>query len=233
MSEKNKHIYFLGIGGIGMSAIARYYNTQGYKVSGYDKTKTVLSQQLEAEGIKVHYTEDVKHIPQNPELIIYTPAIPNTHKELIWLQTNGYELKKRAEVLGIISRQKRTLAVAGTHGKTSTTSLLTHILKVGGVDCTAFLGGIAENYGSNFVAGQSDFVVVEADEYDRSFLHLSPEMAAITNTDPDHLDIYGDAKNMLKNGFGAFVKKIKRGGFVFLQNEVEAISKRKILFDMV
>ncbi len=230
MSKKNKHIYFLGIGGIGMSAIARYYNAEGYTVSGYDKRETVLTRQLEAEGIKIYYTEDIEHIPAKPELIIYTPAIPNTHVEIQWLKTNDFDLKKRAEVLGIISRQKRTLAVAGTHGKTSTTSLLTHILKVGGIDCTAFLGGIAENYGSNFVAGKSDFVVVEADEYDRSFLHLSPEMAAITNTDPDHLDIYGDAKNMLKNGFGAFVKKIKRGGFVFLQNDVEAISRKKNTF---
>lgn len=229
-SRKENHIYFLGIGGIGMSALARYYNAQGYTVSGYDKTATVLTRQLEAEGIKIHYTENIKHIPEKPELIIYTPAIPKEHKELQWLRKNGYELKKRAEVLGIISRQKRTLAVAGTHGKTSTTSLLTHILKVGGIDCTAFLGGIAENYGSNFVSGKSDFVVVEADEYDRSFLHLSPEMAAITSTDADHLDIYGDAKSMLKNGFGAFVKKIKRGGFVFLQNDVEAISRKKNTF---
>lgn len=219
-----KHIYLLGIGGIGMSALARYYNRNGYTVSGYDKTRTELTKKLETEGIEIHYTEDVTKIPENPELIIYTPAVPKEHKEIQWLQKRGCELKKRAEVLGIISREKRALAVAGTHGKTTTTSLLTHILKVGGIDCTAFLGGIAENYGSNFVAGSSDFVVVEADEYDRSFLHLSPEIAAVTSTDADHLDIYGDADTMLESGFGAFVKKVNPEGFVFLQNDAEVKS---------
>ncbi len=219
-----KHIYLLGIGGIGMSALARYYNRNGYTVSGYDKTRTELTKKLETEGIEIHYTEDITKIPENPELIIYTPAVPKEHKEIQWLQKRGCELKKRAEVLGIISREKRALAVAGTHGKTTTTSLLTHILKVGGIDCTAFLGGIAENYGSNFVAGSSDFVVVEADEYDRSFLHLSPEIAAVTSTDADHLDIYGDADTMLESGFGAFVKKVNPEGFVFLQNDAEVKS---------
>lgn len=219
-----KHIYLLGIGGIGMSALARYYNRNGYTVAGYDKTRTELTKKLETEGIEIHYTEDITKIPENPELIIYTPAVPKEHKEIQWLQKRGCELKKRAEVLGIVSREKRALAVAGTHGKTTTTSLLTHILKVGGIDCTAFLGGIAENYGSNFVAGSSDFVVVEADEYDRSFLHLSPEIAAVTSTDADHLDIYGDADTMLESGFGAFVKKVNPEGFVFLQNDAEVKS---------
>lgn len=213
-----------------MSALARYYHAAGKTVSGYDKTSTVLTRRLAAEGIKIHYEEDITQIPENPELIIYTPAVPKEHQEIQWLQKRGCELKKRAEVLGIISRKKRALAVAGTHGKTTTTSLLTHILKVGGIDSTAFLGGIAENYGSNFVAGNSDYVVVEADEYDRSFLHLSPEIAVVTSTDADHLDIYGDPDAMLKSGFGAFVKQVKRGGTLFLQNDAAVKSRRKNVF---
>lgn len=225
---QQKKAYFLGIGGIGMSAIARYLHTEGYEVSGYDKTATVLTRKLEEEGIKIHFEEDVSQIPTAPDWVVYTPAIPKKHKEIQWLKANGFELKKRAEVLGFISKEKRTLAIAGTHGKTTTTSLLTHILKVGGIDCTAFLGGIAENYGSNFIAGKSDFVVVEADEYDRSFLHLSPEMAAITSTDADHLDVYGNAESMLESGFKAFVKKVKTEGTVFLHKDVSlTVSDRK------
>lgn len=228
--KTTKTAYFLGIGGIGMSAIARYLHAEGYVVSGYDKTSTVLTRKLEAEGIRVYYEEDISHIPEDPDLLIYTPAIPDTHKELRWLRAHDFDLKKRAEVLGIISREKKCLAVAGTHGKTTTTSLLTHILKVGGIDCTAFLGGIAENYKSNFVSGKSNYVVVEADEYDRSFLHLSPEMAAVTSTDADHLDIYGDAESMLESGFGAFVKKVNPDGFVFLNNKAEVETAHRNAF---
>ena len=207
-----KKLYFLGIGGIGMSAIARYFNGLGVEIHGYDKTQTELTKNLEKEGMKIHYEEDISLIPKALDLVIWTPAIPKEHKELIWFRDNGFELKKRAEVLGIISRAKKALAIAGTHGKTSTTSILTHILKEGGVDCSAFLGGIAMNYESNFVLGKDDYVVVEADEFDRSFLHLNPQLAAIMSMDPDHLDIYGDEQSILDTGFLAFAKKVNPGG---------------------
>lgn len=214
-----KKLYFLGIGGIGMSAIARYFNGLGVEIHGYDKTQTELTRNLEKEGMKIHYDENVSKIPKGLDLVIWTPAIPKEHKELIWFRENNFELKKRAEVLGIISRAKRTAAVAGTHGKTSTTSILTHVLKEGGVDCSAFLGGIAMNYESNFVMGKEDWVVVEADEFDRSFLHLDPSIAAIMSMDPDHLDIYGDEQSILDTGFLAFAKKIKPGGTLLVNVE--------------
>ena len=182
------------------------------KIFGYDKTRTELTKNLENEGMTIHYDENINLIPEGLDLVIWTPAIPKTHKELIWFREQNFDLKKRAEVLGIISRAKRAAAVAGTHGKTSTTSILTHVLKEGGVDCSAFLGGIATNYQSNYVQGETDWVVVEADEFDRSFLHLSPEIAAIMSMDPDHLDIYGDEESILETGFLAFAKKIKPGG---------------------
>ncbi len=208
----------MGIGGIGMSAIARYFNGLGVEIHGYDKTQTELTKNLEKEGMKIHYQEDISLIPKGLDLVIWTPAIPKEHKELIWFRDNGFELKKRAEVLGIISRAKKALAVAGTHGKTSTTSILTHVLKEGGVDCSAFLGGIAMNYESNFVMGKDDYVVVEADEFDRSFLHLNPQIAAIMSMDPDHLDIYGDEQSILDTGFLAFAKKVNPDG-TLLVNE--------------
>ncbi len=216
-----KKIYFVGIGGIGMSAIARYFNGLGVDIYGYDKTETVLTKKLVEEGMQIHYEDDPTQIPDNIDLVVYTPAVPNTHKELNFFWDNGFEVKKRAEVLGIISRNRRCIAIAGTHGKTSTSSILTHLLKVGGVDCTAFLGGIAQNYESNFVQGHSDWVVVEADEYDRSFLHLSPDIEAIMSIDADHLDIYDDEQKMFETGFGEFVKKIKPNGKIFLQKDVE------------
>lgn len=214
-----KKIYFLGIGGIGMSALARYFNGLGIEIFGYDKTRTELTKNLESEGMTIHYDENINLIPKGLDLVIWTPAIPKTHKELIWFREQNFDLKKRAEVLGIISRAKRAAAVAGTHGKTSTTSILTHVLKEGGVDCSAFLGGIATNYQSNFVQGKTDWVVVEADEFDRSFLHLSPEIAAIMSMDPDHLDIYGDEDSILETGFLAFAKKIKPGGTLLVNHD--------------
>ncbi len=199
-----QNVYFLGIGGIGMSALARYFMGLGCTVAGYDRTETELTVALAAEGMLIHYSDDLatlKSVMSQPDLIIYTPAVsknePN-HTEYNYLKNSGVPMKKRAEVLGIISRGMKCMAVAGTHGKTSTSTILTHILRTGGVDCTAFLGGISNDLGSNFVQGKSEWVVVEADEYDRSFLHLTPEIAIINSMDPDHLDIYGTAEEMCK-----------------------------------
>lgn len=203
-----KKIYFVGIGGIGMSALARYFMGLGIEIFGYDKTETVLTKTLEKEGMKVHYEDDVRHIPSGIDLVIYTPAIPKNHTELNYFWNNNYPVKKRAEVLGIISKNRKTIAVAGTHGKTTTSSVLTHILRVGGIDCTAFLGGIALNFQSNFVEGKSEWVVMEADEFDRSFLHLHPELAIISSMDADHLDIYGN-KEAVQETFIKFAGQIK------------------------
>ncbi len=209
-----KTIYFVGIGGIGMSALARYFLSRGAAVHGYDKTETEFTKALATEGMLIHYTDDVSYIPKGVDLVVYTPAIPKEHTELVCFQLNGFPILKRSEVLGIISRGMKCIAVAGTHGKTTTSSIVTHILRTGGVDTTAFLGGISLSLGSNFVQGQSDWVVVEADEYDRSFLRLSPDIAIITAIDPDHLDIYGDEENFRK-GFHDFTKKVKDNGQVF------------------
>ena len=204
-------VYFIGIGGIGMSALARYFNSRKVAVFGYDKTATTLTKKLVEEGMMIHYEDDISQIPKGIDLVIYTPAIPKNHRELNYFQKQGFPIKKRAEVLGMISQTQRTIAVAGTHGKTTTTSILTHILRVGGVDCTAFLGGIANNFSSNYVEGKSDWVVVEADEYDRSFLHLHPEIAVILSMDADHLDIYGADKEV-KMGFRIFGSQVKENG---------------------
>lgn len=206
-----KKVYFIGIGGIGMSALARYFNGRNIAVFGYDKIETTLTKKLVTEGIEIHYEDDITQIPGEIDLVIYTPAIPTEHSELNYFQKNGFPVKKRAEVLGMISREQRTIAVAGTHGKTTTTSILTHLLKTGGIDCTAFLGGIANNYASNFVAGKGEWVVVEADEYDRSFLQLTPEIAVILSMDADHLDIYG-ADEAVKEGFQAFGQQVIPNG---------------------
>jgi UDP-N-acetylmuramate--alanine ligase len=215
MELKNlKNVYFIGIGGIGMSAIARYFNNIGVAVAGYDKTQTALTDQLAAEGIAIHYDDDIRHVPADADLVIYTPAIPKDHKELNYVWSNGYRVYKRAQVLGMISRSQRTIAVAGTHGKTTTTSLLTHLLRTGGVDCTAFLGGISQSLGSNFVQGESDWVVLEADEFDRSFLQLSPTIGVITSMDADHLDIYGDVHSMQQT-YCEFATKVQAGGSLY------------------
>jgi UDP-N-acetylmuramate--alanine ligase len=207
-------VYFIGIGGIGMSAIARYFMDIGKEVHGYDKTPTVLTRQLEAEGMKIHYEDNIDYIPKEGiELVVWTPAIPKNHSELNWFIDNGFELKKRAEVLGIISRKMKTVAVGGTHGKTTTSSLIAHLLKVGGLDNVAFLGGIAENYASNYLKGNGEWVVVEADEFDRSFLHLHPDIAIITSMDADHLDIYG-TDDEIKKSFNLFANLTKTNGVV-------------------
>jgi UDP-N-acetylmuramate--alanine ligase len=205
-------VYFVGIGGIGMSALARYFLRRGVKVHGYDRTETALTRQLTSEGAAVHYNDDPGRLPAAIDLAIYTPAVPATMRELALLREKDIPLVKRAEALGIISRGHKTAAVAGTHGKTTTSSMLAHLLRSGGVDCTAFLGGIARNFESNFVAGSGEWIVVEADEYDRSFLHLRPDIAIILSMDPDHLDIYGDEEQLLSTGFLAFAGQVNPDG---------------------
>ncbi|MBR9921310.1 MAG: UDP-N-acetylmuramate--L-alanine ligase [Bacteroidetes bacterium] len=212
--DQLKTLYFLGIGGIGMSALARYFHSRGIDIHGYDRTETVLTKKLVAEGMKIHYTADPKAIPEHVDLIVYTPAVPASNTEWERIHEMDVPVLKRAQVLGLISRNSRTIAIAGTHGKTSTSTLLSHLLKMGGIDCTAFLGGISLNFQSNYVGGDSDWVVAEADEYDRSFLHLRPELAAIMSTDPDHLDIYGNHGDMLTGGFGAFAELVERKIFL-------------------
>ena len=215
-----KKIYFVGIGGIGMSALARYFNYLGAQVLGYDKTETALTKKLVEEGMHIHYTEQADQIPADVDLAVYTPAIPAQNSELQYFQAAATPLLKRSELLGLISKERRTIAVAGTHGKTSTSSILTHLLRSGGIDCTAFLGGIANNLGSNFVAGSSDWVVLEADEFDRSFLHLRPEIGIITSTDADHLDIYGEHTQLL-DSFNEFAALCSKQLFLAQGTEIE------------
>ncbi|TAE30411.1 MAG: UDP-N-acetylmuramate--L-alanine ligase [Cytophagales bacterium] len=221
-----KYIYFLGIGGIGMSALARWFRVNGYEVAGYDKTPTPLTDTLIAEGMAVHFTEDVEQIPShfraNPDqtLVVYTPAVPKSHAEYVYLTENGFAIQKRSQVLGLLAGRMKTVAVAGTHGKTTTSSMVAHILRHAGVNCAAFLGGITQNYGTNFLLNEpaddlSEVVcVVEADEFDRSFLTLYPHLAIVTSTDADHLDIYGD-KNAVLDSFGKFVSQIDADGVFF------------------
>lgn len=216
-----RSIYFIGIGGIGMSALARYFNGRGVRVAGFDRTETPLTAALVAEGIAVRYAPDVATLPQDVDLVVYTPAMSATHVELVWFREQGTPVYKRSEVLGVISEGMRAVAVAGTHGKTTTSTLTTHLLRSGGVDCNAFLGGVARNFESNFVAGSSDWVVVEADEFDRSFLTLHPEIATIMSMDADHLDIYGDVETLLETGFLAFAKQIKPGGQLIVKKGLE------------
>jgi UDP-N-acetylmuramate--alanine ligase len=188
-----KSIYFIGIGGIGMSALARYFHFHGAAVSGYDRTTTVLTRELEDEGIAIHYQEDVDSIPKKPDLVVYTPAVPAAHKELVYYQQQGVTLMKRSEVLGLITNSSFNICVAGTHGKTTITTMIAHILRHSGYGCNAFLGGISVNYNSNYWSDKRNVCVVEADEYDRSFLRLRPNIAVISAMDADHLDIYGTA----------------------------------------
>ena len=204
-----RHIYFIGIGGIGMSAIARYYNAKGYKVSGYDKTPSPLTLALEEEGIDVHYEDNIAYVPQDIEstLVVYTPAIPKDMGELVHVQEKGYRVIKRSKMLGEISRGQRCMAVAGTHGKTTTSTLVSHLFMASGEGCSAFLGGISKNYNSNLLISGNDVVVAEADDFDRSFLQLFPEIAVITSMDADHLDIYGDEAHIVE-AFKAFASQV-------------------------
>lgn len=206
-----KVIYFIGIGGIGMSALARYFYKHGAAVYGYDRTETELTRALAAEGMQLHYDDDPGLIPEGVDLVVYTPAVPADHQELNWFRERGYPIQKRAQVLGLISQSKRCVAVAGTHGKTTTSTMAAWLMRAAGVNATAFLGGLSANFGVNFVEGDSDWVVVEADEYDRSFLHLYPEIAIINSIDPDHLDIYGTPEAVVE-AYKQFARQIKRGG---------------------
>ena len=217
-----KRVYFIGAGGIGMSALARYFKKRGCLVGGYDKTRTVLTSHLEKEGILISYVDELGSLPAEFEvtapdtLIVYTPAIPKDSVLLNYFRVNGFNLQKRSQVLGIISKGQFCIAVAGTHGKTTTSSIIAHILTDTGYGCTAFLGGITTNYQSNFLLGDNNVVVVEADEYDRSFLTLHPDVAVITSMDADHLDIYGDAAQ-LEESFQLFAKQLKPGGTLFFK----------------
>jgi len=210
-------IYFIGIGGIGMSALARYFNFHGKRVSGYDKTETTLTKTLTDEGISIHYTDDISLAPKDVDLVVYTPAVPANHLELNYYRDNDYELLKRSDVLGIITKGTFNIAIAGTHGKTTITTMVAHILRHSGYGCNAFLGGISVNYNSNFWSDKRNVSVIEADEYDRSFLKLSPDIAVITALDADHLDIYGDESTM-QDAFIEFSGKLKAGGLLITRH---------------
>ncbi|MCM5661471.1 UDP-N-acetylmuramate--L-alanine ligase [Galbibacter mesophilus] len=216
------NVYFIGIGGIGMSGLARYFKFIDKNVAGYDKTPSEITQGLEESGIAVHFNDNVEAIPadfKNKEntLVVYTPAVPKDHSEYQYFITNGFEVQKRAAVLGLITKDSYCFAVAGTHGKTTTSSILAHILKETGTPITAFLGGVSENFNSNFLIEGSAYTVVEADEFDRSFLHLSPTVSCITSMDADHLDIYGN-KQELERTFNDFASRLKSNGKLFVRN---------------
>jgi UDP-N-acetylmuramate--alanine ligase len=220
----DKLLYFIGIGGIGMSALARFYRKFNCKVAGYDRTPSELTEALENEGIHIHYDDKVANIPpefrSRDTLVVYTPAIPKDSAELNWFLSNGNRVVKRAALIGELSKDLRTLAVAGTHGKTTTSTLLAHLMTVAADGCTAFLGGISKNYDSNMLDSNDSLMVVEADEYDRSFLYLAPYIAVVTAADPDHLDIYGTAMEM-KKAFGEFVAQIHPDGALILKDGVD------------
>ncbi|WPY99199.1 UDP-N-acetylmuramate--L-alanine ligase [Christiangramia sp. OXR-203] len=220
-----EHFYFIGIGGIGMSALARYFQAKGATVCGYDRTPSKLTAELEKEGIVISYADEVETIPQNiledveNSLVVYTPAVPKDHKQFGYFQQEGFQVVKRSELLGMVTSNKYCLAVAGTHGKTTTTAILGHLLKETGAKVTAFLGGISEDIQSNLIMLGDEVVVVEADEFDRSFLRLSPNIAAITSMDADHLDIYG-SKEELEKSFKEFAAKIPENGTLFVNNKL-------------
>ena len=220
-----KAVYFVGAGGIGMSAIARYFLKKGLVVAGYDKTPSDLTRQLEKEGMLIHYEENVEAIPQACKqkdecLVIYTPAIPEEHQELQYFRKNAFEIQKRAQVLGTLTQAHKGLCVAGTHGKTTTSTMCAHIMHQSHLDCNAFLGGISKNYGTNYILSNSDFVVIEADEFDRSFHWLRPWMSVITSTDPDHLDIYGTKEAYLES-FRHYTELIQPGGALIIHRGLE------------
>jgi len=240
-----KFYYFLGVGGIGMSALARYFNHYKKKTAGYDKTSTVLTKRLESEGIICHYEEDpsllkdlLKDYRKEEVLIVYTPAVPNDQAEFIYLKENGYEILKRSAVLGKITEQFKTIAIAGTHGKTTTTTLVTHILKSAGINCFSFMGGISKNYDTNLLLGDVNasetYVVVEADEYDRSFLTLQPYIGLITSVDADHLDIYG-SEDHVKEGYTLFAEKVKKDGILIVKKNVDndlALTRKRLIYSL-
>ena len=220
-------LYFLGIGGIGMSALARYFKAKGYEVAGYDRTPSPLTHRLEDEGISIHYVDDPGLVPENIEFVVLTPAIPANSLELNYLRGKGVKILKRAEVLGMLSQQHKALAIAGTHGKTTTTALVTHILMTAGKKLSAFIGGIARNIDSNVVIGEEkdDLIVMEADEFDHSFLRLSPYISIVTSIDADHLDIYGDYQHLV-DSFNEFVNKTSNDGLVIYHEKLPIETKK-------
>jgi UDP-N-acetylmuramate--alanine ligase len=219
-SDKIRVVYFIGIGGIGMSAIAKFFHTQGVKVSGYDKTATPLTKEMETSGIAIHYEDNVDLVPKDAELVVYTPAVPKDHKEWAYYRDNGYKVIKRSDVLQLITEHSFNICIAGTHGKTTTTTMTAHVLRDSGFGCNAFLGGISGNYGTNFWASPKNVCVVEADEYDRSFLKLNPDIAVVTAMDPDHLDIYGTAE-AVEQAFIDFSTKVKKDGLLIRKYGME------------
>lgn len=221
-------LYFLGIGGIGMSALAKYFKAKGYEVAGYDRTRSPLTLHLENEGMEIHYVDDPNLVPENIELVVVTPAIPDNLLELNYLREKNVRIIKRSEVLGMLSRKHKTLAVSGTHGKTTTTALVTHILMTAKKRLSAFIGGIARNIDSNVVIGEDkdEFVVMEADEFDRSFLRLSPYISVVTSIDADHLDIYGDYQHLVE-GFNEFVSKTDDDGLVIYHEKLPIETEKK------
>ena len=222
---KKKSVYFLGIGGIGMSALARYFKAKGFEVAGYDRTRSTLTGELEQEGIPVHYEDSVDLIPASfrdveKTLVVYTPAVPSSMSEFSWFRDNGFEVMKRSQILGEVTRMQRAICVSGTHGKTTTSTMISHLLHNSHVECNAFLGGISKNFSRNLLlSDKSDLVVVEADEFDHSFLTLSPYMAVVTAVDADHLDIYGTVENYRK-GFEDFVSLILPGGVLLMKKDL-------------
>ena len=224
--QQLESIYFIGAGGIGMSALVRYYLAQGIPVGGYDRTETELTRRLTEEGAQIHYTDDPASIPaafRNPAhtLVVYTPAIPADHQEMAWFRSQGFEIQKRAYVLGLLTRSMKGLCVAGTHGKTTTTSMLAHLLHQSHVGCNAFLGGITKNYGTNYLLNsESEYVVIEADEFDRSFHQLRPYATVITAADADHLDIYGTVE-AYKESFAHYTSLVQQGGALIVARGVE------------
>ncbi len=218
---KTNTIYMLGIGGIGMSALARYFRRQGKEVSGYDHAETPLTRQLETEGMNIHYRDDPAYIPCDAGLVIYTPAVDEQNSELTYFRNHGFRVIKRSTALGELFNAGHGIGVAGTHGKTSLTCMTAHLLKQSSIDCSAFLGGISKNYRTNLLTGTGDIIVMEADEFDRSFHHLNPEMALVTSMDADHLDIYGSYENMVK-AYREFTEKIKEGGKLLVNEKIAA-----------
>lgn len=215
--RKLKRVYFVGAGGIGMSALARYFNDNGATVKGYDRTETELTKKLSAEGVDIHYTDDINLLDKEAELVVYTPAIPQDHAELNWYKDNNYPVYKRSDVLQWITQSLFAVTVAGTHGKTTTSTMISYLLRETGIGCNAFLGGVAVNYDRNYWSSDNQVAVIEADEYDRSFLKLYPDIAVLTSMDPDHLDIYGTAEEM-EAAFIQYSKNIKVGGKLLVKH---------------
>ncbi|WP_373835015.1 Mur ligase domain-containing protein, partial [Bacteroides heparinolyticus] len=230
--ETIKSVYFVGAGGIGMSALIRYFLSKGKMVAGYDRTPSELTERLMKEGAQIHYQEDIDLIPEACKdkagtLVVYTPAVPQEHAELSYFRENGFEIHKRSQVLGIITRSSKALCVAGTHGKTTTSTMAAHLLHQSHIGCTAFLGGISKNYGTNLLLSPtSPYTVIEADEFDRSFHWLSPWVSVITSTDPDHLDIYGTKEAYLES-FRHYTTLIQEGGALIIRKGVELVPEVK------